>query len=230
MKTIFSYKMIMILLLSVVCINGKTIAQTSKKQTNSTERFTLPPLPYKSDALAPVISEETINIHHGKHLQGYITILNKLIIGTPFENADLETIVKNSNGAIFNNAAQTLNHIIYFNTFSPQPASTQPTGGLLAAIEKEWGSFDNFKKAFSDASTSLFGSGWVWLAKDKNGKLAIFQETNAGNPITKGYTPLLGFDVWEHAYYLDYNNRRADHIEKLWTIIDWDTVKSRYDK
>ena len=228
MKTTHYYRIILFLVF-ILFINENPYlrAQIQKKET--TERFTLPPLPYKANALAPVISEKTMNLHHGKHLKGYITNLNKLIIGTPFENSDLETIVKNSNGAIFNNAAQTLNHIIYCNTFSPH-ATLYPSGALLTAIEKEWGSFDNFKKEFSTAATSLFGSGWVWLAKDKNGKLVILQENNAGNPITKGYTPLLGIDVWEHAYYLDYQNKRADHIEKLWTIIDWDTVKSRYDK
>ena len=228
MKATHYYRFALFLIFTVLLNENPYIqAQTQKKETS--ERFTLPPLPYKANALSPIISEETMNLHHGKHLKGYITNLNKLIIGTPFENSDLETIVKNSNGAIFNNAAQTLNHIIYFNTFSPH-ATLYPSGALLIAIEKEWGSFDNFKKAFSTAATSLFGSGWVWLAKDKNGKLFILQENNAGNPITKGYTPLLGIDVWEHAYYLDYQNKRADHIEKIWTIIDWNTVKSRYDK
>lgn len=200
---------------------------TAHAQQQKSGKFTLPPLPYSADALAPVISETTIKLHHGKHLQAYIDNLNKLIAGTPFENSDLETIVKHSTGAIFNNAAQALNHIIYFNTFSPTP-NLKPSGTLLTAIEKEWGSFDNFKKEFSNAATSLFGSGWVWLAKDKNGKLFIFSESNAGNPITKGYTPLVGIDVWEHAYYLDYQNRRPEHVEKLWTIIDWNTVGARY--
>ena len=204
---------------------GAPFAQQKVKN----ERFSLPPLPYAANALAPVISEATIQLHHGKHLKAYIDNLNKLIVGTPFENSDLETIVMNSNGAIFNNAAQALNHIIYFNTFSPTP-TLKPAGTLLAAINKEWGSFDNFKKEFSAAATSLFGSGWVWLAKDKNGKLFIFSESNAGNPITRGYTPLLGIDVWEHAYYLDYQNRRPEHIEKLWSIIDWNTVGARYNK
>lgn len=204
---------------------GAPFAQQKAKN----ERFSLPSLPYAANALAPVISEATIQLHHGKHLKAYIDNLNKLIVGTPFEDSDLETIVMNSTGAIFNNAAQALNHIIYFNTFSPTP-TLKPTGALLTAINKEWGSFDNFKKEFSAAATSLFGSGWVWLAKDKNGKLFIFPESNAGNPITRGYTPLLGIDVWEHAYYLDYQNRRPEHIEKLWSIIDWNTVGARYNK
>jgi len=221
MKTKPAFKKIWVLTLFVMA-NSVLWAQEQPEG-----KFSLPPLPYETNALAPVISETTIKLHHGKHLKAYIDNLNKLIVGTPFENSDLETIVKNSTGAIFNNAAQALNHIIYFNTFSPK-ANQTPSGTLLKAIEKEWGSFDKFKKEFSSAATSLFGSGWVWLAKDKNGKLYILSENNAGNPITKGYTPLLGIDVWEHAYYLDYQNRRPEHIEKLWTIIDWDTVGARY--
>ena len=217
-KHIFQNIMTIILLFT---IGGVATAQQKEG------KFSLPPLPYDANALAPVISETTIKLHHGKHLQAYIDNLNKLIVGTPFENSDLETIVKHSTGPIFNNAAQALNHIIYFNTFSPTP-NPKPTGALLTAIEKEWGSFDNFKKEFSAAATSLFGSGWVWLAKDKKGKLFIISESNAGNPITKGFTPLLGIDVWEHAYYLDYQNRRPEHIEKVWTIIDWNTVGARY--
>jgi len=215
-------------ILFIAMASGIGIAQTQTKKAKETVRFTLPPLPYSPSALAPVISETTLKLHHGKHLQGYINNLNTLIIGTPFENKDLETIVKSANGAIFNNAAQTLNHIIYFNSFTPN-GSKLPNGAFLKAIEQKWGSFDAFKKAFSSAAVSLFGAGWVWLAKDKDGNLIILQESNAGNPLSKGYTPILGFDVWEHAYYLDYQNRRPEHIEKLWTIIDWDAVSSRYD-
>lgn len=214
------------LTLTLLLIGANTFAQSQSKNSNTMNKFTLPELPYSAGALAPVISETTINLHHGKHLQAYINNLNTLIVGTPFENSDLETIVKNSTGPIFNNAAQAMNHIIYFNSFSPTPK--KPSGPLLTAIEKEWGSFDNFKTAFSAAANSLFGAGWAWLAKDKNGKLVILQESNAGNPITKGYTPILGFDVWEHAYYVDYQNRRPDHVAQLWTIIDWDTVGERY--
>ena len=208
MKTKQAFKKIWIVALLVT-----TIGTLWAQQQTSKEKFSLPPLPYEMNALTPVISEATIKLHHGKHLKTYIDNLNKLIVGTPFENCDLETIVKNSTGAIFNNAAQALN---------------TPSGALLSAIEKEWGSFDNFKKEFTTAATSLFGSGWVWLAKDKKGKLYILSENNAGNPITKGYTPILGIDVWEHAYYLDYQNRRPEHIEKLWTIIDWSTIGARY--
>ncbi|MBK5723093.1 superoxide dismutase, partial [Dysgonomonas sp. Marseille-P4677] len=168
-----------------------------------------------------------IELHYGKHLQTYITNLNNLVPGTKFENADLETIVKESDGAIFNNAGQTLNHNIYFLSFSPKGGG-EPKGKLAEAIAAKWGSFENFKKEFVAAGTAVFGSGWVWLAKDNAGNLEITKEPNAGNPITKGLTPLLGFDVWEHAYYLDYQNRRADHLAELWKIIDWDAVAARY--
>lgn len=139
----------------------------------------------------------------------------------------METIVKESDGAIFNNAGQILNHNIYFLTFSPNGGG-EPKGKLAEAINAEWGSFENFKKEFNAAATGLFGSGWAWLAKDANGKLQITKEQNGGNPVTKGLTPLLGFDVWEHAYYLDYQNRRADHLNELWKIINWDSVEARY--
>ena len=190
-------------------------------------KFELPKLPYATDALAPVISQQTVELHYGKHLQTYITNLNNLIQGTELENADLETIVKKSDGAIFNNAGQTLNHNIYFLSFSPEGGG-EPKGKLAEAINEEWGSFENFKKEFVAAGIGVFGSGWVWLSKDADGKLYIIKEPNAGNPITKGYTPILGFDVWEHAYYLDYQNRRPDHLNELWKIIDWDAVSARY--
>lgn len=190
-------------------------------------KFELPKLPYETGALEPTISKQTIELHYGKHLQTYITNLNNLIAGTKFENADLETIVKESDGAIFNNAGQTLNHNIYFLSFSPNGGGA-PSGKLAEAISKEYGDFENFKKEFAAAGVSLFGSGWVWLAKDASGKLSIVKEANGGNPVTKGLTPLLGFDVWEHAYYLDYQNRRADHVSALWNIIDWKAVESRY--
>ncbi|MDR1882836.1 MAG: superoxide dismutase [Prevotella sp.] len=190
-------------------------------------KFELPVLPYATNALEPVISWQTIELHYGKHLQTYITNLNNLVSGTKFENADLETIVKESDGAIFNNAGQTLNHNIYFLSFSPAGGGA-PKGKLAEAIDKKWDSFENFKKEFVAAGIAVFGSGWVWLAKDSAGNLEITKEPNAGNPVTKGLTPLLGFDVWEHAYYLDYQNRRADHLAELWKIIDWSAVESRY--
>ncbi|WP_165041421.1 superoxide dismutase [Dysgonomonas sp. ZJ709] len=190
-------------------------------------KFELPKLPYATNALEPVISQQTVELHYGKHFQTYITNLNNLVPGTKFENADIETIVKESDGAIFNNAGQILNHTIYFETFSPKGGG-EPKGKLADAINAEWGSFENFKKEFNTAATGLFGSGWTWLAKDSAGKLQITKEPNGGNPVTKGLTPLLGFDVWEHAYYLDYQNRRADHLTELWKIIDWSKVEARY--
>lgn len=191
------------------------------------KRFTLPILPYEHGALEPVISQSTIDYHYGKHLQTYIDNLNKLIEGTPLEQADLETIVKTADGAIFNNAAQTWNHTFYFNTFSPA-AKQSPESKLLQAIEKTWGSFENFKKEFVTQGTAIFGSGWVWLAQTPENQLVILKEGNAGNPLTHGYTPLLGIDVWEHSYYLDYQNRRADHLQALWKIIDWKIVETRF--
>jgi Fe-Mn family superoxide dismutase len=190
-------------------------------------KFELMKLPYATNALEPVIGQQTIELHHGKHLQTYVNNLNNLVPGTKFENADLETIVKESDGAIFNNAGQVLNHNLYFTSFKPNGGGA-PKGKLADAINAQWGSFDNFKKEFGDAAVSLFGSGWAWLAKDNNGKLLIVKEQNAGNPVKQGLVPILGFDVWEHSYYLDYQNRRADHVTKLWDIIDWDVVSARY--
>ncbi len=184
-------------------------------------------LPYPANALEPVISATTINLHHGKHLAIYVNNLNNLIQGTKFENADLETIVRESDGALFNNAGQTLNHNYYFTQFAPK-SEGRPSGRLLKAIEEAWGSFENFRSEFETAATSLFGSGWAWLAADKEGKLQITKEQNAGNPVTKGLKPILGIDVWEHAYYLDYQNRRADHLKELWKIISWAEVEKRY--
>lgn len=191
------------------------------------KRFTLPILPYEHGALAPVISRSTIDFHYGKHLQTYIDNLNKLIEGTPLEQAGLETIIKSADGAVFNNAAQTWNHTFYFNTFSPL-ARQKPSGKLLQALEKTWGSFEEFKKEFVTQGAAIFSSGWVWLAQTPENELVILKESNAGNPLTHDYTPLLGIDVWEHSYYLDYQNRRADHLQALWKIIDWNVIETRY--
>lgn len=201
------------------------LLQNNKK--NKTMKFELIKLPYATDALAPVISKETIEFHHGKHHLNYVNKLNELIQGTKFENADLETIVRESDGAIFNNAGQVLNHNLYFTQFKPK-ANGKPTGKLAEAIEKKWGSFENFKEEFSKAGAGLFGSGWVWLASDAQGVLEIRQYANAGNPVHDGLKALLGFDVWEHSYYLDYQNRRPDHLKALWDIIDWEEVAKRY--
>ncbi len=190
-------------------------------------KFELPALAYATDALEPVIGKQTIELHHGKHYQAYINNLNNLIQGTKFENMDLVDIVKQSDGALFNNAGQALNHSIYFASFSPKGGGA-PSGKLAEAINRDFGDFENFKKEFSAAAVSLFGSGWAWLAKDANGKLSIVKEPNGSNPVTKDLVPLLGFDVWEHAYYLDYQNRRPDHVNALWGIIDWKSVEERY--
>ena len=190
-------------------------------------KYEQPQLPYNRQALEPVISAETIDYHYGKHEKAYIDNLNKLIKDTEFEDMSLEEVIAHSKGALFNNASQAWNHIFSFFTFAPD-GSREPQGDLRRAIDRDFGSFDNFKKAFVDAGVGLFGSGWVWLSRDEEGKLFITQEQNAGNPITSGLTPLLTFDVWEHAYYLDYQNRRADALAKLWDIVDWDVVENRY--
>ena len=197
--------------------------------------FTLIDLPFAPDALEPVISARTLEFHHGKHLQGYVDNLNKLIVGTPFENMPLEEIVCKSEGAMFNNAGQILNHNLYFTQFSPKPSRPAPTGRLAEQIVKQWGSVDAFKEEFVAKGVGLFGSGWVWLSADAEGKLVITKEPGASNPVTRvmpGSTghlkPLLTFDVWEHAYYLDYQNRRAAHLAALWQIVDWKVVEERY--
>ncbi len=190
-------------------------------------KFILPELSYSTDALAPVIGQQTIELHHGKHFQGYINNLNNLVVNTEFADAELVDIVKKSDGAIFNNAGQTLNHQLYFSAFTPKGGGT-PQGELATAINSQFGDFEKFQQEFTQAGATLFGSGWVWLAKDSQGKLFIEKEANAGNPVTKGLEPILGFDVWEHSYYLDYQNRRPDHLKALWNIIDWDVVSKRY--
>ena len=189
--------------------------------------FSLPVLPYAQDALEPVISEKTIQFHYGKHHQTYVNNLNGFIPGTEFENADLDTIVKKSSGPIFNNAAQIWNHNFYFLSLTPIK-DTKPTAELAKAIDEKFGSFDNFKTEFNKSAVAVFGSGWAWLVKTADGKLDIVKESNAGNPMTNGLTPLLTFDVWEHAYYLDYQNRRADYVAALWSLVDWNVVSARF--
>ena len=190
-------------------------------------KFELPVLPYEVNALEPVIGKQTVELHYGKHYQTYLTNLNNLVPGTKYENMELVDIVKQSEGPVFNNAGQALNHFIYFLSFSPNGGG-EPSGKLAEAIKAQYGDFDNFKKEFNAAAVSVFGSGWAWLAKDASGKLYIEKEPNGSNPVVKGLEPLLGFDVWEHAYYLDYQNRRADHVNALWSIVDWKAVESRY--
>lgn len=187
----------------------------------------LPLLPYAFDALEPIISQQTITFHYGKHHQAYVNNLNNLIVGTKFENADLLTIIKEADGGIFNNGAQVWNHTFYFEAFSPKPKS-MPEGKLSEAIVKDFGSFDSFKESFQKAAATLFGSGWAWLVVNKDGKLDIIQTSNAANPIRDGQKPLLTCDVWEHAYYLDYQNRRPDYINEFWKIVDWEIIEKRF--
>jgi len=189
--------------------------------------FTLPELPYALDALNPHISRQTLEFHHGKHHLNYVNTLNTLILGTRFEDASLEAMIREADGAIFNNAAQVWNHTFYFEGFSPKPI-TEPTGALLQAIVRDFGSFDVFKEQFTKAALTQFGSGWAWLVVNAEGKLQIVQESNAGNPLRNGLKPLLTCDVWEHAYYLDYQNRRADYVKEFWTLVDWAVVEKRF--
>ena len=213
--------------------------------------FSLIELPYAYNDLEPVISARTLEFHHGKHLQGYVDNLNKLLPGSGLEELPLEEIVKKTSGALFNNAGQILNHNLYFTQFKtpgqaggddascpaptspscPAPTSPScpaPTGHLVAQIEKQWGSLDAFKAEFEAKGVGLFGSGWVWLQSDAEGTLSIAQYPNADNPVTHGFKPLLTFDVWEHAYYLDYQNRRAAHLKALWDIVNWEEIERRY--
>lgn len=191
-------------------------------------KFSQPRLPYAVDALQPYISRNTIDYHYGKHESNYINTLNALIEGTEFENMSLEDIIVKSEGKIFNNASQAWNHIFYFFQFSPEGLK-EPTGKLREKIDATFGSFDEFKRQFEEKGATLFGSGWVWLSADKNGDLHITQSPNAGNPMTEGLRPIMTFDVWEHAYYLDYQNRRADYLKQLWNVVDWDIVSMRYE-
>ena len=191
------------------------------------KKFELMTLPYAQEALEPVISKETIAFHHGKHLAAYVNNLNGLLPGSGFEEATLEEIVCKATGGILNNAGQILNHELYFGQFTGESMQSTPKGRIMEAIERDFGSFEAFKEEFQKKGATLFGSGWVWLSADKDGKLVITQETNAANPIQKGLKPLLTFDVWEHAYYLDYQNRRPDHLVALWQIIDWNVVERR---
>ncbi len=187
--------------------------------------FELPALPYAKNALEPHISEETLEYHYGKHHNTYVVNLNNLIAGTDFENQSLEDIIKNSDGGIFNNAAQIWNHTFYWNCLSPNGGG-EPTGALADAINAKFGSFEQFKKDFSDACVTNFGSGWTWLVKNGSGKLEIVKTSNAGCPLTDGLTPLLTCDVWEHAYYIDYRNARPSYVEAFWNLVNWDFVAS----
>jgi Fe-Mn family superoxide dismutase len=191
-------------------------------------KFELMALPYAMEALEPVISKKTLEFHHGKHLAGYVNNLNGLLEGSPMMDLSLEQIVCQATGGVLNNAGQILNHELYFGQFCAPKTDNVPTSPLAEAIVRDFGSFEAFKEAFQKAGSTLFGSGWVWLSADKEGKLVITQEANAANPVQKGLKPLLTFDVWEHAYYLDYQNRRPDHLAALWQIVDWNVIEKRY--
>jgi len=189
--------------------------------------FELPPLPYAMDALAPHISAETLEYHYGKHHTTYLTNLNKLIVGTIFEESPLEEIITKADGVLFNNAAQVWNHSFYWNSLTPNGGG-EPTGELLQAIEAAFGSFAAFRQAFSAAAAGNFGSGWSWLVKDGEGALAIVNTANAGNPLTEGLTPLLTCDVWEHAYYIDYRNARPAYIDAFWQLANWEFAAKNF--
>ncbi len=185
--------------------------------------FTLPPLPYALDALAPHISRETLEYHHGKHHAAYVNNLNNLIKGTEFESATLEHIIRNASGGLFNNAAQVWNHTFYWNSMSPNGGG-DPTGAVLDALNARWGSVQAFRDEFSKMAAGNFGSGWTWLVKKADGTLGIVNTGNAATPITGSDVPLLTCDVWEHAYYIDYRNARPQYLEKFWNLVNWDFV------
>lgn len=201
------------------------VAQPNVTKTDKIMNYTMPSLPYSADALAPLMSRETINYHYGKHLQTYVDNLNRLAVGSPCEGMTLDSLVVHADGALFNNAAQVWNHTLFFNTLTP--TQTDMPAELRGAIERDFGGVDAFKEQFTKAATSLFGSGWVWLVEDKDGRLSIVSTSNAGNPLRSGLNPLLTLDVWEHAYYIDHRNRRADFVRDWWRLLDWKRVASR---
>lgn len=203
-------------------------AATLTASAQTARKHELAKLPYSIDALDPKMSQETLEYHYGKHYKAYIDNLNALIPGTPYADLSLEEIViKAPDGPIFNNAGQSLNHQLFFLGMSPTPQS-QPSGALAEAINETFGSFDQFKTQFAKAAAGVFGSGWAWLATDKAGHLSITAEANAGNPLRHGLIPLMGLDVWEHSYYIDYRNRRADYITNYWDLVDWKVIDQRY--
>ena len=186
----------------------------------------LPPLPYEMNALEPHISRETLEYHYGKHHQTYVTNLNKLITDTEFADLPLEGIIKKASGGIFNNAAQVWNHTFYWNSMSPNGGGN-PQGAVAEAIDKAFGSFDAFKEKFTNTAVTTFGSGWAWLVKNADGSLDVVSTSNAGNPLTDGKTPLLTCDVWEHAYYIDYRNKRPDYVNNFWSLVNWQFVNEQ---
>jgi Fe-Mn family superoxide dismutase len=196
--------------------------------THSSTKIELPPLPYALDALEPYISKETLEFHYGKHHKAYVDKLNKLIPGTEFEDMSLEGIIKKAKGPIFNNAAQVWNHTFYWDCMRGDDAPKEPTGKLADAINKKFGSFDEFKKTFSQTSVDQFGSGWGWLVKNGDGSIEIMSTSNAGLPMTQDKTALLTCDVWEHAYYIDYRNARPTYLDKFWEVVNWEFVEKNF--
>ena len=195
---------------------------------SKTMKYKLPELQFAEDALAPVISAKTISFHYGKHTKTYFDNLNKLIANSPLNGKELEEIISTEEGAIFNNAAQAWNHIFYFEQFAGE-RNAQLYGNLRVAIERDFGSEIGFKERFVSDGISIFGSGWIWLSTDREGHLQIDKCKNADNPILQKRIPLLTFDVWEHAYYLDYQNQRTEHLSALWCIVNWDVIEKRYN-
>lgn len=216
------------LLSIILLLNFKILFMDTTTQSKSVG-YHMPVLIYSSNALTPAISQATVELHFGKHLRAYIDNYNRLVADSRFENMPLrEVVAKAPDGPMLNNAGQVLNHVLYFEQFTPYPPKNNIPGGALAeAIDFDFGSFDNFRKMMEDASVALFGSGWVWLAQEASGRLVILSCKNGDNPVRHNMIPLLGIDVWEHAYYLDYQNRRAEHVHRLWDIIDWEMVQSR---
>ncbi len=202
----------------------------NKRQTNFRHmaKFELPPLPYPYDALEPQVSRETMEYHHDKHLKAYVDKLNELIAGTQYEDMSLEEIIRNSDGPVFNNAAQVWNHVFFFETLSPSP-QTRPAGALAEAIDRDFGSFDQLAEAVKKAGVGQFGSGWAWLVRDSFGKLSVKATPNTVNPLSEGEKAIITIDVWEHAYYIDYRNRRPDFISAAWERIDWAKAGERFD-
>lgn len=206
------------------------VCKSNNSKKGKIMKFELITLPYATDALQPVIGKQTVELHHGKHLANYVNTMNSIIEGdAKYDGKSLVEIVKMSEGKLFNQAGQTLNHNIYFSQFAPvEKAQKAPTGDLAKAIDAKFGSFDNFKKEFNTATAAVFGSGWGFLVTDKEGNLSIATGRNAENPVTDGLIPLVAIDVWEHSYYLDFQNRRADHLTEVWSIVDWKVVEKRY--
>lgn len=211
--------------------NSQNTEKITDQKPTKEMKFELPKLPYATDALEPVMGKETVELHYGKHYAGYINTMNELIAGTDYENKTLVEIVKSAEGKLFNQAGQSLNHYLFFLQMAPQDkAKTKPEGKLAEAIDKEFGSFEKFQETFQTEAASVFGSGWCFLACDKDGKLVITKTQNADNPVTKDQEPLLAIDVWEHSYYLDYRNVRMDYLKNIWKITDWSVIEARYNE